>query len=396
VQSKDIIDVLKNEEAISFITRHLNDDLSTISLKYSNKTSFNITICLQLMSIYKKCQKKIPLVSSAFLAIDQRSYEQCSSEAIARYKATFITGNSLLDITGGIGIDSLFIAQHVKKIDVIENNAELHNLALYNVAKLAIKNITRIHDDGVAHITSNYDWIYIDPDRRVGKGRAVVLSLLSPDVLAIMPQLRKYANKIYIKLSPLFDINEVWRVFECVALIHLIAERGEVKEVGVLLDLNRTTNTKMVKLHDVYTHFEANIDLSYVISTPETRDKIMCTYLCVPLALVSKSYSMNHFLKGVIAFKHVSFNLYFTSDAQIRGFKSYKIVAKCPLTAKKVRTILEKENVKQLNIVVKGLNDTPAQWHKKLKTKDGGDYYLFILKGNTYEAILTQATSEQI
>jgi hypothetical protein len=41
-----------------------------------------------------------------------------------------------------------------------------------------------------------------------------------------------------------------------------------------------------------------------------------------------------------------------------------------------------------LNIVIKGINELPAKWHKKLGTSDGGDWFLFLLKSEDSEAIL--------
>ena len=90
MQSNDIIDVLESEEAITFISENINADLPSISLKYAGKTSFNFTICLKLMAVYAKAQKKIPLFWDKRLAIDQRSYKQCTSQAVAEYKCSFI------------------------------------------------------------------------------------------------------------------------------------------------------------------------------------------------------------------------------------------------------------------------------------------------------------------
>jgi len=73
VQSNDIIDVLESEEAITFISENINADLPSISLKYAGKTSFNFTICLQLMAVYAKAQKKIPPFWATRLALNHGS-----------------------------------------------------------------------------------------------------------------------------------------------------------------------------------------------------------------------------------------------------------------------------------------------------------------------------------
>jgi hypothetical protein len=58
VQSKDIIKVLENPDAISFMNSHISDDVALLALKYQGKVVFNITVCLQLMAIYRKAKKK--------------------------------------------------------------------------------------------------------------------------------------------------------------------------------------------------------------------------------------------------------------------------------------------------------------------------------------------------
>jgi hypothetical protein len=45
-------------------------------------------------------------------------------------------------------------------------------------------------------------------------------------------------------------------------------------------------------------------------------------------------------------------------------------------------------NIDKLNIIIKGMNESPTKWHKNLGTTDGGDWFLFLLKSGESEAIL--------
>ena len=391
MQSNDIINVLKSEEAISFVNEHVNAHLPSISLKYAGKTNFNVAVCLQLIAVYAKAKKKIPLFWEMHLAIDQRAYEQCTSQAVAEYKCTFIRGHTLLDITGGIGVDSIFLSSTFQSVTAVEKNKELHELAAYNVTKLGISNLSRICGEGSNYLNKKYDWIYVDPDRRPGNARSVALPLLEPNVLDLIPDFKNCANWVYIKLSPLFDLTEIWRQFGNVHTVHLIAERGEVKEVGVLLDMTQNKGQKVVILKDVYSDFSQEINLEEPLVF-KFSEEIKGPYLLVPLALVAKAGAAHFFLKGTITSKHDFFDLYFSTASSVYGFRSFKILIQTSLNVKELKRACHDLGIKQLNVVIKGFGDTPDLWHKKLGTKDGGTYFLFLLKGNKSHAILTQST----
>ncbi|MDA0778844.1 MAG: hypothetical protein O3C19_07260 [Bacteroidetes bacterium] len=390
MQSYDIIDVLESEEAITFISENINADLPSISLKYAGKTSFNFTICLQLVAVYGKAQKKIPLFWNKRLAIDQRSYEQCTSQAVAEYKCSFIKGETLLDITGGIGVDSIFLSSTFQSVKAVEKNMELHQLAAYNVTKLDIPNLIRLCGEGANYLDQKYDWIYVDPDRRPGNARAVALPSLEPNVLDLLPDFKHCATWVYIKLSPLFDLSEIWRQFINVKTVHLIAERGEIKEVGVILDMSRFSNQKTVVLRDVYSDFsqEINLEAPNVFNFSE---EVSGPYLLVPIALVSKAGAAHFFLKETLSTKHETFDLYFSKSSSVYGFRSFEIMIQTKLNEKELKLACRNFGITQLNIVIKGISDTPDLWHKKLGTKDGGNYFLFLLKGNKNHAILVQS-----
>jgi hypothetical protein len=64
------------------------------------------------------------------------------------------------------------------------------------------------------------------------------------------------------------------------------------------------------------------------------------------------------------------------------------VIDKCALSLKQIKRILQLNNLAKVNIILKGLNEPPSKWHNKLGTKDGGDYFLFILKSDESETII--------
>ena len=391
MQSKEIIATLKMEDAKSFIASYLHSDLSVLGLAHSGKTRFNITVCLQLMAVYKKAKYKLPIFVDNLLAIDARSYEQATSQKIAEYKQQFISGESLLDLTAGIGVDSLFLSPNFKKVVAVERNKELHDLAVYNLRKLGIENITRVCGDAKDYLNKEVDWVYIDPDRRPGEKRAVKLENLEPNVLELLPTLKLNCAMAYIKLSPLFDVDEIWRVFADAEKIVVLAENNEIKEVGVILNFKTKAISRTILLADVATGFSFKSDGDEQFMHKVINNK---NYFMVPNVLLTKSRLIDIYLSNLNVERHPDFGYYFSEVLRIdEGYRTFKVISEMGFNSTDIKSSLDSLGTKQVNIIIKGLNDKPAKWHSKLKTRDGGNVYLFLLKGKSKQALLVELIS---
>ena len=391
MQSKDIIEVLENSEAISFMNSHIKEDVAMLSLKYQGKVAYNITVCLQLMTIYKKARKKLPTFWQHKLALDARSYEQSSSEAVAAYKATFISGDTLLDITGGLGVDSMALSEGFSKTVAVEQNKELHALASYNVSKLNLS-IERILGDGVAYLSQGkVSWLYVDPDRRSGVKRSVDLNYLLPNVIELLPLAQSQADQIYLKLSPLYDVKEAYRQFTDLREIHLIAERGEMKEVGLVLG---SLGDKECQVHlvDVASGFQNVLPWSVLGITAARLEYHGQHYMHIPHAIVSKAGAAQYFSGSGVS-RHKEFELFFSDSTVSAGFRNFELVHHGSMSPKSLRKTLQNRGIKTINILLKGSNESAHLWHKKLGTSDGGEYYVVLCAGKNKEAFVGKLIS---
>ena len=75
MQSNDIIAVLSSNEGIRFIQNNLNKDPVVLALKYAGKTSFDLKVALQLITIYRKAAQKSPIISKNLLAVEKSEME---------------------------------------------------------------------------------------------------------------------------------------------------------------------------------------------------------------------------------------------------------------------------------------------------------------------------------
>lgn len=81
---------------------------------------------------------------------DKINLEQCSSEHTALIKQTLIRpGSKVVDITGGFGVDSCYIAQEAELVIHCELNARLSEIVKHNAAQLGVNNLICLATDGV-------------------------------------------------------------------------------------------------------------------------------------------------------------------------------------------------------------------------------------------------------
>ena len=166
------------------------------------------------------------------------SLEQCSSEATALYKASLVSGESMVDLTGGFGVDCSFLSKKFSKVDYVEQNEELCQIAEHNFRVLGL-NIKVNNAESVEFLKAMpaVSCIYIDPARRDVKGKKTAdLSLCSPNLLEIRDILLEKCNTLLIKLSPMFDISSALEVFPECKQVHVVSVKNECKELLLLIE----------------------------------------------------------------------------------------------------------------------------------------------------------------
>ncbi len=146
--------------------------------------------------------------------------------------------NTILDLTGGLGVDSWAFSRMAERVVYFEQNAELAAAAVRNFAKLGADNI-EVRNETVTPETElpEADLIYADPARRSAAGRKVfLLEDCTPDILTLLPMLLHKAPVVLLKLSPMADLAMLaGRLGPTLREIHVVESDGEVKELLCLL-----------------------------------------------------------------------------------------------------------------------------------------------------------------
>ena len=185
----------------------------------------------------QRARTKLPRLYEARAIIPQRAFEQSSSEECAAAKR--MRGGSLLDLTCGLGMDAVAMAERFERVVAVERDEVLADVVRENLRRMGVGNvevITASAEEYVASCEEHFDWVYADPDRRTADGKRVVrLEDCSPDMVALYPALGRITERVAIKNSPLFDIEEAFRLFgDCT--VEVLSLAGECKEVNIYID----------------------------------------------------------------------------------------------------------------------------------------------------------------
>lgn len=223
------------------IAVHLNDDPTKVALSLRE----NGPLVATQIKYLQRARTKLPSYYAAQCILPPLSFEQASSEESASIK--HYAGHTCLDLTCGLGVDTLQFSKHFDQVVTVEQNPELCEIARINFERLQARNI-RIQsgtaEQFVADLISGQesigpiDLIYIDPARRDSQGKKVwLLEDCSPDVKRLLPSLLQLSPLVVIKASPLFDIDEAFRLFGEECSVEIISVHGECKEV--LMEIHR-------------------------------------------------------------------------------------------------------------------------------------------------------------
>ncbi len=226
----------------AYLRENRHADVSEILFKKRVfKEVANSELAQQLQSRIK-CEKKLPTwyAAEGIYYPSTVSIEQASSEVTAAYKAQFINGGSVIDATGGMGVDSLAFAQRAAQVTHCENDPERSQVAAHNLKILGGDAITAINADALDHISGLHEraaLIYLDPSRRpADKKRAVLLEDCLPNVPQNLELLLAKADAFLVKAAPMLDIEAGLNALKTVSEVHVVAYKGEVKEVLFLMD----------------------------------------------------------------------------------------------------------------------------------------------------------------
>lgn len=227
---------------LQFAREHIHADTVQLLLQSARYPYIDMRAAVQQIEGLRDAAEKWPslLECPGYLYPPHLNREQSSSEATAHYKANLpaMAGARVADLTGGMGIDTLALARAAEHVDYVERDAALCDLMQHNLKVLGIGNVTVHCADSMewlsAQFTSHqtpFTGIYLDPARRKQGQRAHAFEDCIPNLLAHLDLLRACSDQLVVKASPMIDLQRATQQLGAVAGIHVVAVRGECKEV---------------------------------------------------------------------------------------------------------------------------------------------------------------------
>jgi hypothetical protein len=390
--------IFLNPSEQAFIQEHLNDDPYALLLRQSEPTNVRLKVVAAQLVARQKARTKLPtwFANPELVFPPALSVEQASSERTAAYKAAIVAENRgkaslLIDLTGGMGVDSLAFSNHSDRVIYIERQPNLAELAAFNLPKLGGNNIYFQHQssqitdakDFLTGFTDKSDWIYLDPARRDQQGGKVVrLEDCEPNILewyrpGDSSSFREKATSILLKTSPLIDIETVIRQLPDVAAVHVVSVDNECKEVLFVLSAQDQTDVEVTAVN----LRSSAADDRFIYRRHEERTADVqfgdpMRYLYEPNASILKAGAFRMVAERFNLYKLAPNSHLYTSDQLMPDFpgRSFEILGQCKPDRKDVHSFLPENKA---NLSVRNFPESTETLRKKLSLAAGGDFYLF-------------------
>lgn len=382
---------LLRPEVQQYLRENYKKDLPGLILKASPFPEIRVQeLALQLKGL-KVAEKKFPLFFDTRNIIypAKLNLEQTSSQITAEYKAELISGNSGIDLTGGLGIDTYFISRNFRQFDYCELNEELAEVARHNFKQLGVENVRVNHADGlkvVAKAAIKYDWVYADPARRDDSGGKVFrLEDCEPNIPANLEEIFNKTNNILLKTSPILDITAGINELGPVREVHIVSVKNEVKELLWILENQfegsvtiRTLNFEKKNLQKFSSQLEA--------SGHQAEYSLPLKFLYEPNAAIMKSGLFDQ-LAHFSGTNKLNPNSHLYTSETLVDFpgRRFEVADVKPFKSSHLKKRLKS---KKANVTIRNFPESVENLRKKYKIRDGGEHYVFFTTNLNEEKIV--------
>jgi len=370
-----------------FLIEHENEDEQMLVLKQKEVEGIPAPIIATQLLGRRKAKTKLPTwyKTKGIIYPPSVNLEQSSSEATALFKSAIV--NSVIskkelaaDLTGGFGVDTLFLSTLFKSIHYVEPDTALQEIARHNHRQLKASNILHHCSEAEEFINLTplqFDLVYIDPSRRDEQSRKIFkLRDCIPDITRLQSTLLDKSQFLLLKASPLLDIQQGLREISQVKEVYVVSVNNACKELLFLADKYDAHETQVTAV-DLFENGE--VRSSFTFTVREERDALVKFgdpdhYLYEPNASILKSGAFkliaeNFRLKKLAPNTHL-----YTSSTQVADFpgRTFKVEFLDP-DAKQLIALLPDRKV---NVVSKNYPLTPDQIKIKYRLQDGGKKFL--------------------
>ena len=383
-------EALLNKEVQDFLESNYKTEVSKIAFQGSIFPDVPTQELAAQIFGKKKSEKKLPtwFKNRNIIYPARINLEQTSSEKTAEYKASLVSGGSIVDLTGGFGIDSYYFAQNFQKVVHCELDQNLSEIVAHNFNVFGVRNVEFFTGDGIEFLKNTsevFDWIYVDPSRRSDAGgRVFQLSDCAPNIPENLDLLWEKGRNILLKTSPLLDFSAGIKELGKVKEIHIVAVENDVKELLWILKKDTSEEIRLKTLN--FQKKDMQVYESYFKNEASAKIGPPLTYLYEPNAAVMKSGLFDTLAQDFELQKLHSNTQLFTSEKRIQfPGRRFRILKSLAFKKK----LLKKEiSFEKAHITTRNFPESVASLRKKIGLKDGGEHYLFFTTGPKGEKLV--------
>ncbi len=381
----------------SWINAHIADDPARLRLKYGHGYADEI---LQI-----ECRRKFGIKLADTLAGNPEfifptalSGEQSTSDRLARFHASLVApGTKAADLTAGLGIDAMAIAEKTNHMVAIERDEIVAKALQSNSQNLDNFEVICGDCGDVVKTWGNngikFDCLFIDPARRAADGkRLYALDQCEPDVVAMLPALRKVADRLVIKASPMLDITHTLNLLPDDAEIIVLGTPTECKELDIVCDFNKDVDAPSIRAVTLGADFESEFrftkaeeaNATAIMGIPSQGDYVYDPYPAVMKAGPMKLLADRFGLKKLSANTHL-----WTSQTFVPGFpgRAFSVVEVRPFMSKHIKRYAAR--YPRVNVTARNFDLTSDALRAKLRVKDGGPLRLFAVSATSQKLLVT-------
>jgi hypothetical protein len=386
-----MVQSILSEEIQHYIDDKINADVTKLALQKNPFPEVEWNLVLQQLAAKQKAKSKLPtwFETHNIYYPSKISVEQTSSEKTAQYKASLISGNNLIDLTGGFGVDDFYFSKTVAKVVHCEINSELSKIVKHNFEQLNVKNVDCFADDSsevLQKLNQKFDWIYIDPSRRNdSKGKVFMLKDCLPNVPELLDFYFSFSDNIMIKTAPILDISAGISELKNIAEIHVVALENEVKELLFILKKNHEST---IEIKTVNLLKDKNEAFQFQINSEAKKTNFAAPkkYLFEPNAAIMKSGGFDAIATQFDLEKlHQHSHLYTSNELLDFPGRIFEIQNTLEYNKANMKSFLENQKA---NITTRNFPETVENIRKKWKIKDGGNVYSFFTTDMTNSKIV--------
>ena len=373
-----------NDKTRDFIEQNLNADIRQLALKGCRDKDVDLDAAIRQIAGRQTARRKLP----SWAALDVILYpphlnmEQCSSEQTARYKAGICSSHpspkTLVDLTGGFGVDFAFMSEAFDEATYVERNSELFAISSANMKILAPK-AKCLNEDGleVLHRLDHVSMIFMDPARRDHHGaRTYGISDCTPNVLEIKDELLQKADTVMLKLSPMLDwhkaISDLGEQY--IKEVHIVSVQNECKELLIVM---QQQPTEPFAVYCVNEDAVFSYQPSSLIPHPSSLIPHPSSFLYEPNASIMKAGCFAEVEQAFGVSQLAPNSHLFASDQAIADFpgRKFRVTAVTSMNKQELKQALK--DIRQANIAVRNFPISVADLRKRLKISEGGNDYIF-------------------